>query len=119
MGQESRNGVAGFSTQSLTRLKSRCQPEPQSVWMPWDPLSTSLVGRIHFFVVVGLRSLYSFFLFLKNIFLFFYFYFYFWLCWVFVAARGLFPSCGEQGLLFVGARGLLIVVASLVAEHGF
>ena len=29
-----------------------------------------------------------------------------------------FFSCGEQGLLFVAVRGLLIAVASLVAEHG-
>ena len=29
-----------------------------------------------------------------------------------------FSSCGEQGLLFVAAHGLLIAVASLVAEHG-
>ena len=28
-----------------------------------------------------------------------------------------FSSCGERGLLFVAVRGLLIVVASLVAEH--
>ena len=27
-------------------------------------------------------------------------------------------SCGEPGLLFVVVRGLLIAVASLVAEHG-
>ena len=27
-------------------------------------------------------------------------------------------SCGEQGLLFVAGRKLLVVVASLVAEHG-
>ena len=38
------------------------------------------------------------------------------LCWVFVA-RGLFSSCGEQGLLFVVVPGLLIAVASLVEEH--
>ena len=31
---------------------------------------------------------------------------------------GFLSSCGEQGLLFVVVRGLLIVVASLVAEHG-
>ena len=31
---------------------------------------------------------------------------------------GLFSSCGEQGLLFVAVHGLLIAVASLVAEHG-
>ena len=29
-----------------------------------------------------------------------------------------FSSCCERGLLFVAVRGLLIVVASLVVEHG-
>ena len=29
-----------------------------------------------------------------------------------------FSSCGERGLLFVAVRGLLIVMASLVVEHG-
>ena len=29
-----------------------------------------------------------------------------------------FSSCGEQGLLLVAVRGLLISVASLVVEHG-
>ena len=44
--------------------------------------------------------------------------------YLFLAMLGLrccmqaFSSCGEQGLLFVAVRGLLIVVASLVAEHG-
>ena len=28
-----------------------------------------------------------------------------------------FSSCGERGLLFIAVHGLLIVVASLVAEH--
>ena len=43
---------------------------------------------------------------------------------LFLAALGLrcytqaFSSCGEQGLLFVAVPGLLIVVASLVVEHG-
>ena len=43
---------------------------------------------------------------------------------LFLAALGLrycvqaFSSCGEQGLLFIAVRGLLIAVASLVAEHG-
>ncbi|KAJ8788902.1 hypothetical protein J1605_022308 [Eschrichtius robustus] len=32
--------------------------------------------------------------------------------------RETFSSCGEQGLLFVVVHGLLIVVASLVVEHG-
>ena len=34
-------------------------------------------------------------------------------CW----ARA-FSSCGERGLLFAAVRGLLIAMASLVAEHG-
>ena len=44
--------------------------------------------------------------------------------YVFLAALGLrccvraFSSCGERGPLFVAVRGLLIAVASLVAEHG-
>ena len=29
-----------------------------------------------------------------------------------------FSGCGEWGLLFIAVRGLLIAVASLVAEHG-
>ena len=52
--------------------------------------------------------------------------FYFILCLFlkFLAALGLrccmqaFSSCGEQGLLLVVVHGLLIVVASPVAEHG-
>ena len=50
--------------------------------------------------------------------LFYFILFYFWLRWVFVAARGFFSCFGEQGLLFVAVRGLLIVVASLVGSMG-
>ena len=50
-----------------------------------------------------------------NLLCFFCFLGFFWLRWVFIAARA-FSSCGERGLLFVAARGLLIAVASLVAE---
>ena len=52
----------------------------------------------------------------ENFVLFFKFY-------LFLAALGLhccaqaFSSCNEQGLLFVVVHGLLIAVASLVAEH--
>ena len=55
----------------------------------------------------------SFFFFLINLFIY-----------LFLAALGLhccaraFSSCGERGLLFVAVHGLLIAVASLVAEHG-
>ena len=44
--------------------------------------------------------------------------------YLFMAALGLcccaraFSSCGEQGLLFIVVHGLLIAVASFVAEHG-
>ena len=44
--------------------------------------------------------------------------------YLFLAALGLrcctqaFSSCGERGLLFIAEGGLLIEVASLVAEHG-
>ena len=44
--------------------------------------------------------------------------------YLFLAVLGLrcctraFSSCGEQGLLLVAVHGLLIAVASLVAEHG-
>ena len=52
------------------------------------------------------------------LFLFINLFIYFWLPWIFVAACALFSSCGERGLLFIAVRGLLIAVASLVAEHG-
>ena len=53
----------------------------------------------------------------------FFFLIYYFIC-LFLAALGVsccalaFSSCGERGLLFVAGRGLLTVVASLVAEHG-
>ena len=60
---------------------------------------------------------------LKHLFIYFIIYFYY-LFLKFLAALGVcccawaFSSCGEQELLFVAVRGLLIAVASLVAEHG-
>ena len=59
---------------------------------------------------------FNFFFFNKFIYLFIFY--------LFLAVLGLrcymraFSSCGERGLLFVAVRGLLIAVASLVAEHG-
>ena len=56
--------------------------------------------------------------------LYFFFLFFFKLINLFLATLGLrcctraFSSCDEQGLLFVAVCGLLIVVASLVVEHG-
>ena len=55
---------------------------------------------------------------------FFYIYKFIYFIYLFLAALGLrscmqvFSSCGEQGLLFIAVRGLLIAVASLVAELG-
>ena len=57
----------------------------------------------------------NFYFFLINLFILFIYYF--CLRWVFVAARGLFSSWGERGLLFLVVRRFLIAVASLVAEH--
>ena len=73
-------------------------------------MSSALAGRLSTTAPPG-KSLY----FLKFI--------YFYLFILFLAALGLrccaqaFSSCSEQGLLFVAVRGLLIMVASLVAEH--
>ena len=60
--------------------------------------------------------IYLFFLPFKKIFIYF--------NYLFLTALGLrcctqaFSSCSERGLLFIAVRGLLIAVASLVAEHG-
>ena len=42
----------------------------------------------------------------------------FWLRWVFIAVHGLSLTAVKWGLLFIAVRGLLIAMASLVAEHG-
>ena len=58
---------------------------------------------------------FGFCIFLKNKFIYF--------VYLFLAALGLrccvwaFSSCGGRGLLFVVVHGLLVVVASLAAEH--
>ena len=52
------------------------------------------------------------------------FFFNLFFIYLFLAVLGLrccaqaLSSCGERGLLFVAVCGLLIAVASLVAEHG-
>ena len=42
---------------------------------------------------------------------------YFWLCWVFMAMRGLSQVVASRGYSLVAVHGLLIEVVSLVAEH--
>ena len=76
-------------------------------------------GKVKFasFKVYNSVCLHFFLIFLK-------FYLFLFFIYLFLAALGLhccaqaFSSCGEQGLLFVMVCRLLIVVASLVAEHG-
>ena len=46
------------------------------------------------------------------------FLFFFWAALGLRCCARAFSSCGEQWLLFVAVRGLLVAVASLVAEHG-
>ena len=58
------------------------------------------------------------------LFCFYKFIYLFWLCWVFVAARGLSLVAASRGYSSLPCKGfslqgLLIEVASLVAEHGF
>ena len=65
-------------------------------------------------VVMPLKSK-SFFFFFFNKFI--YLFIYFWLRWVFVAVCRLSLVAASWGYSFV-AGGLLIAVASLVAEHG-
>ena len=65
-------------------------------------------------------NLYIILFFFLNKFIYLFIYLFIFL---FLAVLGLhccaqaFSSCGEQGLLFVAVCGLLIAVASLVAEH--
>ena len=66
------------------------------------------------------------FVYLKDVLMYYYYYFliYLFFVYLFLAVLGLhcgawaFSSCRERGLLFVAVRGLLMAVASLVAEHG-
>ena len=59
------------------------------------------------------QALSIFFFFLKI-----YLFIYFWLRWVSVVVRGLSLVAASGGYSSLRCRGLLIAVASLVAEHG-
>ena len=73
--------------------------------LPW---CKTRVWRLKFHMVV-FQSLYLFI---------FKIYSYFWLRWVFVALRGLSLVVASGGYSLVVNHGLLIAVASPVAEHG-
>ena len=98
------------------RKLSNCGSRAQLLCGMWDlprpglePVSPALAGRFSTTAPPG-KPLTFFFNKIYFIFLF-------------LAALGLrcctraFSTCSEQGLLFVAMHGLLIVVASLVAEH--
>ena len=65
-----------------------------------------------------LHGLQSFFFFNKFILFIYLFYLFIFGCVGSSLLRAGFSSCSEWGPLFIAVRGLLIVVASLVAEHG-
>ena len=77
-----------------------------------DPLYYNLLNCVVCYNLLNCTQYFIHFFFLKAI------------VYLFLAALGLrccaqaFSSCGELGLLFLAVRGLLIAVASLVAEHG-
>ena len=77
-------------------------------------------------MVRTLRYIRDYHIFMSSLDLSFFFFFnksFIYFIYLFLAVLGLrcrtraFSSCSERGLLFVAMRGLLIVVASLVAEH--
>ena len=90
---------------NLGRMQQLFASAPVSLWH--TPIIVLLV--------LNTSSISFFFLIFKKFFIYF---IYFWLRWVFVAVRGLPLVAGSGGLLFVAVSGLLIAVASLVAEHG-
>ena len=88
-------------------------PISQFITPPPPPLSPLGVHMFVLYICVSISALHG----LPILFIYLFIY-------LFLAALGLrccawaFSSCGEQGLLSLAVCGLLIAVASLVAEHG-
>ena len=72
-------------------------------------LIQKLLDISYYFFILRFQNIVCFF-FNKFIYLFIYF--------IFGSSLLSAGSCGERGLLFVAVHGLLMAVASLVAEHG-
>ena len=72
--------------------------------LTFEKLTNCFSNWLHHFTHINIMSFFK-----VNLFILF---IYFWLCWVFVAACGLFSSCNERGLLFLAVHGLLIAVVS-------
>ena len=62
------------------------------------------------------RLYFSFFF--NFLFIYLFIYYLFLPVWGLCCCARAFSSCNEQGILFVAAQGVLIAVASLIAEHG-
>ena len=65
-----------------------------------------------------LSSAYFIIIIIITIYIYFFFFFFFWAALGLRCCMQAFSSCSEQGLLFVAVHRLLIVVVSLVVEHG-
>ena len=78
--------------------------------LSWDLLASCTWMTISF---LGWEVFSYYFFFIKFIYLF-----YFWLCWVFIAVHGFSLVVASGGYSLVVMPGLLIVLASLVAECG-
>ena len=102
-------GFNSCGSRAVERRLSSCGTRAELLCGVWDlpgpglePVSPALAGGFFFFLSFLKKKNYLF---------------------IYLAALGLrccaraFSSCSERGLLFVAVRGLLIAVASLVAEH--
>ena len=101
-----------------TRRLSSCGSRAQLLRGMWDPprpglepVSPAPAGRLSTTAPPGKPNILSYFL--KIVFKFLFFG-----CFGSCCCTRAFSSCSEWGLLFVAVRGLLIAVASVVAEHG-
>ena len=77
-------------------------------------------SNLVYFVYSLMPSNICFWIVILQFFFYIYTYIYIYLFWAVLGLRcctRAFSSCGKRGLLFVAVRGLLIAMASLVAEH--
>ena len=100
-------------THSLNFHNILCMPIPSHCFKMTDFLTALPRDWILFFFLILWRFLVVFF----KIYLLYLFFIFGCIGSLFLAVRGLFSGCGEQGPLLVAVRGPIIAVASLAAEH--